>query len=270
MTKEKSPAGQGEGKDPKPTYQGKNQIVTMMTDTAAARQSQGPRAPRPRYVQCARGAELQATREAAGMTHEQAARRIPTVWNLQNPHRNHGRAADDLGTYDLTKTVPKGARELARLERTSQDAYDRAVAESDRRKKDMDYCKTIRETTWRPWARKFDEALDAITLGPVDATLDELRHALGIVTAATAEAKRAAKLDELRERGASIARLVWNNAGEQEFLDQALFHELRGPASYRDGRIDGASGYLVRAVLGELAHELRVTFPQRPAMEAAA
>ena len=201
------------------------------------------------------------------MTHEQAARRIVTVWNLRNPNRNRGLAADDLRGRDLTKTLPSKTRALVRLERTSQAAYDRARAEYERRESDPEYCATVPASTWRPWPRLFDEPVRAIALGNVEASVDELRDALGIVEVVTAADEGAARLAALRERGASIARLVWNHAEDGEFLDQALFQELRGVETYRDGRIDGPAGYLVRSVLAELARELRVTFPERPAME---
>lgn len=256
-----SPAGMEQN----PINEEENRTMSILTDSDAAHQPRMPRAPRARYAQCARGFELQSVREAAGMTHEEAARRVVILWNLSNSHRNKGKAPDDLSEHELTETVPSKAREIARLERTSQDAFDRAAADSDRRAERGNAGGF--HGSWRPWPALFADPIKAVTLGHVNASLNELRDALALPVGESEGARDRDVLAALRERSSSIARLVWNHAEDVEFLDHALFQELRAPKSIRDGRVDGAAGYLVRSILTQIARELHLTFPERPLLE---
>lgn len=195
--------------------------------------------------------QLQSAREAAGLTHEDLGRRRLLVFVFRMEARGVA-STFELDARSL-RHLPMMTREVARLEATSQAAYDRAAAASGQGSK-----------SWRPWPTLFQVLLDTIALGNADATPSELHAAWTDAERGRVATREQAEMAEANRRGAEIMRLVWNHADDPEFIDRALCDELAGPDTYEGVHITGWQSYLVRVALTRLADELRLVFPDRP------
>ena len=79
-------------------------------------------------------------------------------------------------------------------------------------------------------------------------------------TAAAVQEVEKQRRDAAIVHGRDMATLVWNAADDVAFLDRVLVDELKEvPPNHLP--------FLARTLLVELANELRVTFPDRPARE---
>lgn len=223
--------------------------MSMLPDTTAAPTRQA----RDSRRRSAAGLELQAAREAAGMTYEDVGRRIVVIWNIDSPQRNGGRPADMLGARD--ERYARGeAWKIRRMERATQGTYDRGVASL-----------TEDRAPWRPMPFMYTAALQVIAWGPASITVDELADAVRAAREAEHRAREAAVVKATRQRAKAIARLVWNHAEAPEFLDRALLDELGmvGDGTQPVPWLGGLENYMVRCILMGLANQLRVTFPGR-------
>lgn len=197
-------------------------------------------------ARAASAVQLRSAREDAGLTFEQVAGRIVDAWDAR---LGNGRRAS------WHETVVWAANRLRYLESASHGAWERAeswwhanrvyaAGGPDRR---VGRAPRADLHLWR-------EAIAAIR-GDDYTVVEEALTAAHETVAAKDRAREFA-----REHGRDIATLVWNAAEDPSFLDRALVHELQAVTPQ-------FLSLMVRETLVDIAHELRVTFPDRPERE---